>query len=87
MTVRDMKKEREYTLKHHLIVFLLYVIGSMLCLNVFTLLFGMDNNRRNRSAAENINLLNDYSVIMEDVMENCVNIPNIVLKTKRIISR
>lgn len=68
MTVRDMKKEREYTLKHHLIVFLLYVIGSMLCLNVFTLLFGMDNNRRNRSAAENINLLNDYSVIMEDVM-------------------
>lgn len=65
-----MEKIKEYTLKRHLISFLLFVIGSMLCLNVYTLLFSRSYNERYRLASQNISQLSSYALLMEDAMKD-----------------
>ena len=63
------KRKKEYTLKRHLAEFLVFVIGSMICLNVFTLIFSSNSNEKYRQASYNIRSLEEFAITQEQAMK------------------
>ena len=63
------KRRKEYTLKRHLAEFLVFVIGSMICLNVFTLIFSSNSNEKYRQASYNIRSLEEFAITQEQAMK------------------
>lgn len=63
------KKKKEYTLKGHLVEFLVFVIGSMICLNMSTLIFSSNSNEKYRQASYNIRSLEEYAITQEQAMK------------------
>ena len=63
------KRKKEYTLKRHLAEFLAFVIGSMICLNVFTLIFSSNSNEKYRQASYNIRSLEEFAITQEQAMK------------------
>ena len=63
------KRKKEYTLKSHLAEFLVFVIGSMICLNVFTLIFSSNSNEKYRQASYNIRSLEEFAITQEQAMK------------------